>query len=321
MAAVAGLATTYVILLVRAREVGAEREMALAFRPGSRDRVGVEPWLAPSSDAHPSPTAGLHLAAGTSSPGGGPAFLRPTHLLDRWAVTRFVWAGAAARLLQVVVALTERVLGDNTAAGASGRRLVWIERSVKVQRYLRRQSLRALTASAAATAGATALSSLASPASATGVANTAAVQVALTQPLTTGSYTVSKGDTLGTIAKRFGTTVAALASANHIGDPNLIYAGQVLALPGGKAAPTPAPAPAPAAVAAPSTAEVHAAPTPPPATPTGNQAGGDGPGGAGSSSGDGQSQGTPPAPAQAQPAPAPAPAQAQPAPAPAPAQA
>lgn len=41
-------------------------------------------------------------------------------------------------------------------------------------------------------------------------------------------YTVQSGDTLGGIAAKFGTTVAALASLNNISNVNLIYAGQVL---------------------------------------------------------------------------------------------
>ena len=44
------------------------------------------------------------------------------------------------------------------------------------------------------------------------------------------TYTVRNGDTLASIAERLGTTVRALASANHIADPNLIYVGQVLTL-------------------------------------------------------------------------------------------
>ena len=46
------------------------------------------------------------------------------------------------------------------------------------------------------------------------------------------TYTVQKGDTLSGIAKRYGTTVAALAAANGIKDPNKIYVGQVLTIPG-----------------------------------------------------------------------------------------
>lgn len=45
------------------------------------------------------------------------------------------------------------------------------------------------------------------------------------------SYTVVKGDTLAAIAKRFGTTVAAIAVTSGIADPNVIKVGQVLSIP------------------------------------------------------------------------------------------
>ena len=61
---------------------------------------------------------------------------------------------------------------------------------------------------------------------------------------TTGTYTVVAGDTLYRIAARFGTTVAALVQANNIVNPNLIYVGQVLKIPGGTA-PGPQPTPVP----------------------------------------------------------------------------
>jgi putative chitinase len=48
-----------------------------------------------------------------------------------------------------------------------------------------------------------------------------------------GSYTVRSGDTLSGIAGRYKTTVGALAQANHISDPNKIYVGQKLTIPGG----------------------------------------------------------------------------------------
>jgi len=44
------------------------------------------------------------------------------------------------------------------------------------------------------------------------------------------TYTVQQGDTLGAIAQRFGTTVAALQAANGIEDPNEIFVGQVLVI-------------------------------------------------------------------------------------------
>lgn len=69
---------------------------------------------------------------------------------------------------------------------------------------------------------------------------------------TYGTYTVVRGDTLSTIAARFNTTVAVLAQLNNILNPNLIYAGQVLRVPGAavpvptQPAPLPTQAPEPA---------------------------------------------------------------------------
>jgi len=45
-------------------------------------------------------------------------------------------------------------------------------------------------------------------------------------------YTVRWGDTLYSIARRFGTTVQAIAAANGIANPSLIRVGQVLCIPG-----------------------------------------------------------------------------------------
>jgi LysM repeat protein len=60
-----------------------------------------------------------------------------------------------------------------------------------------------------------------------------------TPPSTGGTYTVKTGDTLSAIARRFGTTVAAIAQANNIINVNLIYIGQVLVIPGGGSNPPP----------------------------------------------------------------------------------
>ena len=51
------------------------------------------------------------------------------------------------------------------------------------------------------------------------------------------TYTVRPGDTLSQIARRFGTTVSALARLNGIANPSAIYPGQVLRMTG--AAPVP----------------------------------------------------------------------------------
>ncbi len=59
------------------------------------------------------------------------------------------------------------------------------------------------------------------------------------------TYTVQPGDTLSAIARRFGTDVISLAQANNIVNPNLIYVGQQLTIPGATAPPAPTPNPAP----------------------------------------------------------------------------
>ena len=67
-------------------------------------------------------------------------------------------------------------------------------------------------------------------------------------------YTVRSGDTVSHIARRAGTSVAAIAAANALADPSRIYAGQVLTIPTAPAAVAPAPvAPAPAPAPVPAT--------------------------------------------------------------------
>lgn len=47
-----------------------------------------------------------------------------------------------------------------------------------------------------------------------------------------GVHVVQRGETLSQIARRYGTSTTALAQANGIQNPNFIYAGQRLAIPG-----------------------------------------------------------------------------------------
>ena len=66
-----------------------------------------------------------------------------------------------------------------------------------------------------------------------------------TPPPTSGNYTVKPGDTLFRIALQFGTTVPAIAQANNITNPSLIFVGQVLNIPGGTGTTPPPPPPPP----------------------------------------------------------------------------
>jgi LysM repeat protein len=56
-------------------------------------------------------------------------------------------------------------------------------------------------------------------------------QTAKPSPSSGRTYTVKAGDTLSSIAARFGTTVKALQQLNGISDPSLIHPGQVLKIP------------------------------------------------------------------------------------------
>ncbi|MDD4146207.1 MAG: peptidoglycan-binding protein, partial [Clostridia bacterium] len=58
-------------------------------------------------------------------------------------------------------------------------------------------------------------------------------------------YVVQAGDTLSSIAQKFGTTVEAIVRANNLADPNLIFVGQVLTIPGVAVPPTPPVIPVP----------------------------------------------------------------------------
>ena len=51
------------------------------------------------------------------------------------------------------------------------------------------------------------------------------------QPVSTNIYVVQSGDTLLSIARRFGLTVKEIQAANNITDPDHIYPGQKLVIP------------------------------------------------------------------------------------------
>ena len=54
-------------------------------------------------------------------------------------------------------------------------------------------------------------------------------------------HVVQRGETLYSIARRYGVSVSAICAANSIADPSLIYAGQRLVIPGTGGASAPAP--------------------------------------------------------------------------------
>jgi len=68
----------------------------------------------------------------------------------------------------------------------------------------------------------------------------------LAQVKNDGYYTIALGDTLGTVADKFGTSVDNLVEINNLSDPHLVYVGQVIKVDG-NAAPKATPAVAQAA--------------------------------------------------------------------------
>ncbi len=83
--------------------------------------------------------------------------------------------------------------------------------------------------------------------SATPVPTTPPAGTPVPPPTSGGKYTVQRGDTLNAIARRFGVTVQAIMSASGISNPNLIFVGQVLTIPGaGGTGPTATPVVPPA---------------------------------------------------------------------------
>jgi cell wall-associated NlpC family hydrolase len=158
------------------------------------------------------------------------------------AVARFSASYLAGwALAPVVFALT--LLVGRTPKDTTGQR--WLANLQSAQHTLKDQSMRTLVVSAATTAsvtgtvavlgggvaGATPISASAGMPAAVSVTQAAGVGAASVAP--TSVYRVQSGDTLSSIADSFGTTWEALAAANRISDPNFIYVGQVISVPGG----------------------------------------------------------------------------------------
>jgi LysM repeat protein len=205
------------------------------------------------------------LAPSSSVPLESHARPRPP-LLDRWTITHLLWAGMAGRLYNALTSLAAH-LGNGSSFVTLRRRLLRV--TAKLLAHLGNQSIRrTVVISALATASTAVMlgtSAGAAEPSSAGWDGPSGVQAAPWNSTGMTSYTVQPGDTLAAIAQRFGTTVSALAAENDIADPNLIFAGQVLVIGQGGAAP----AVLVSDTAAPTTAGTPAPPAAPATTQTG----------------------------------------------------
>jgi peptidoglycan endopeptidase LytE len=211
-AAVMGvLSALYLVLLARVRRLATEREMASAF---CRDDAEID-WAALERE----------VAADGARAGGTADEPAPVAIVDPSALHlgRFVASYLLGWILSPVVAAVRLAGGD--LSDLERHRV--LERLVRAQQLGRSQSLRILAAGVVATAGVGALGGLS--------AGVASASPAVTAAVPGAAYTVRAGDTLSSIAARYGTTVTAIATANQLSDPNLIFPGQRLTIPGGGA--------------------------------------------------------------------------------------
>jgi cell wall-associated NlpC family hydrolase len=230
LGAVIGVGALYLTLLHWTRRKAAEREFTTLLGSHSGE-VGV--LADPLLRLQPERDADVGAVASPSATVRGARYL--------WALARFCVACSAGWALSpLVFALT--LVARETPRDATSQR--WLANLEHAQKRLREQSLRTIAVSAAATASVTAVGSVAMLGGA-GVATAAPVVASASVASGIGAvsafptlappgptYTVLDGDTLWSIAARFGTSVAELASSNHVADPNLILPGQVLAIAG-----------------------------------------------------------------------------------------
>lgn len=145
-------------------------------------------------------------------------------------LVRFMVCYAAGWALSpLVFALTIAV--GKTPTDTTGQR--WLANLQAAQVRLKEQSMRTLVVSAATTASVTGAAVVLGGG---GVATAASFSSSAPPPAAsaTGSlYSVQAGDTLSSIAVHFGTTWEVLAHLNGLSDPNVIYPGQELSVPGG----------------------------------------------------------------------------------------
>ena len=238
--AVVSVASIYLGLLHRIRRIAAEREFSAILGSSLADVETLTdiPGLVYADRKEHASLAPLNVKS------------RSAALSQAVAIAHFALSSLAGWALSPLVFTLTLILGD-TPKDTTGQR--WLVALESAQRRMKEQSLRTIAVSAATTASVTAAGTVAAfgaPGMAAAATITAsasmpagsAVAASIGSPASVGSvaYRVVGGDTLSGIAERFGTTVGSLASANHINNPNMIVAGQVLSIPGSSGSATPA---------------------------------------------------------------------------------
>jgi LysM repeat protein len=209
------LGGAYLGLVARLRHLRVRREMDRAF--GTDTRAADEfDWRGLEKE--------LHLSLAGAEPVAAPAAVE----VGNRAIGRFLLCWALGWLLTPLVTVLRLVRGDLTP----GQRQGLTDRIVRWQQYGRSQSLRLLTVGAAASVGISAVGGLTTTSGASALPAVAVVSTTTQATGAPASYTVVPGDTLSAIARRTGSTVSALAAANHLADPNVIFPGQVLSVTG-----------------------------------------------------------------------------------------
>ena len=230
----------YVVLLRRSRRVEMEREFGHLWRSATaRSTEDYSTFLDRLSDVRVAPDSG-------ADPDGVVAVDTVSTWKQAVALARFVASYAAGWALAPLVFVLTIAVGK-TPKDTTGQR--WLANLQATRRQLEEHSMRTLVVSAAATAsvtgvgavtvlgGAAVATAAPGPTASAGVGTPTLAGGGLTTSAAATTYRVVAGDTLSSIAARFGTSWSALAAANHLTNPNVIYPGQVLVLGGESAAP------------------------------------------------------------------------------------
>jgi LysM repeat protein len=152
----------------------------------------------PAPTTTPAPSTGSSVTTPTPAPTNTPA---PTSTQQTYVVQ------AGDNLFRIAIRFRTTVQALATENGIANTRLIFVGQTLRIP------------ASAGTQPAPT---------------STAAPQPTATPRPTGGTYTVQRGDSLGRIAARNNTTVAAILAVNPtITNPNIVYVGQVINLPAG----------------------------------------------------------------------------------------